>query len=134
MFISPPHAASGPFTAGQINPICLATAPIAADRTPLTPVMVPSNASSPMTIIPSTLSDGTAPIATSNPSAIGRSKCDPSLIRSAGARLTAIRFGGNDNPSEDKAARTLSLDSLTALSASPTIAIFGRPFDRCTCT
>ncbi len=47
---------------------------------------------------PSISSSGSAPIAASRPSAIGRSKWLPSLGRSAGARLTVIRLGGSARP------------------------------------
>ena len=44
----------------------------------------------------------------------------------------AIRFGGKATPIDDNAARTRSFDSATALSAKPTMAMLGIPFDRCT--
>ena len=51
----------------------------------------------------------------------------PSLVTSAGARLTVIRFGGNAKPSAASAARTRSRDSATALSGNPTTVKAGSP-------
>jgi len=47
------------------------------------------------------------------------------------AKLTAIRFGGKASPIEANAARKRSRDSATALSASPTIAMAGKPLAIC---
>jgi hypothetical protein len=70
----------------------------------------------------------------SSPSAMGKSKWLPSLTRSAGARLTVMRFGGKARPMEVKAARTRSRLSVTALSGSPTTVKAGSPGAICTCT
>ena len=51
----------------------------------------------------------------------------PSLVTSAGARLTVIRFGGSAKPSAASAARTRSRDSATALSGNPTTVKAGSP-------
>ncbi len=67
------QAASGPQTAGQINPSPRALAPIAAGRTPATGAIEPSRPSSPKTANPDSASWGMAPIAAIRPSAIGRS-------------------------------------------------------------
>ena len=55
-----------------------------------------------------------------------RNGCLP-LATSAGARLTVMRRGGRARPSADKAARTRSRDSATALSGRPTIVKAGSP-------
>lgn len=73
-------------------------------------------------------------MAPSSPSAIGRSKWLPSFSKSAGARLTVIRFGGSARPSELNAARTRSRLSPTALSGKPTMEKAGNPLATCTCT
>src|SRR5512144_456575 len=71
-------------------------------------------------------------MAASRPSAIGRSKWLPSLRRSAGARLTVIRFGGSARPIAASAARTRSRLSATALSGNPTTENDGKPWVTCT--
>jgi hypothetical protein len=53
---------------------------------------VPSSDSSPSATVPSTSSRGMMSSAASSASAMGRSKCEPSFGRSAGERLTVIRF------------------------------------------
>ena len=128
------QAASGPHFAGQIRFWPAATAAIAAGSTPDTGSIPPCSDNSPRTSMFATASDGTLPIATNSPNAIGRSKCAPSLTTSAGARLTAMRFGGRASPIEPSAARTRSRDSATALSASPTMAMAGNPLAIWTCT
>jgi hypothetical protein len=67
------HAASGPHPAAQINPSERALAPMAAGSTPATGATEPSRPSSPSTVKPANASDGIAPMAAINPSAIGRS-------------------------------------------------------------
>jgi len=79
-------------------------------------------------------SSDTTPFAITKPSAMGKSKCAPSFTTSAGAKFTAMRFGGSASPIDDKAARTRSRDSATALSAKPTMAMVGNPFAICTYT
>lgn len=59
--------------------------------------------------------------------AMARSKCDPSFGRSAGDRLTVIRFDGSAMESEESAVRTRSFASDTALSGRPTMEKAGRP-------
>ena len=82
----------------------------------------PSSAISPSARKPSISSAGRTPIATIRPSAIGRSKWLPSLITSAGDRLTVMRLGGSASPMAQSAARTRSRLSPTALSGRPTTA------------
>lgn len=49
----------------------------------------------------------------------------PSFFRSAGAKFTVILLTGNSRPEFLIAARTLSFDSLTETSGSPTMSIVG---------
>ena len=58
---------------------------------------------------------------------MARSKPDPSLRISAGAKFITIRRMGNSNPVLRMAARTLSLASLTAAVGKPTISKQGKP-------
>ena len=67
------------------------------------------------------------------PKATGKSKCDPSLSKSAGARLMVILLAGRLKPKACMAERTLSLLSAIALSGRPTMVKFGKPDDICTC-
>ena len=62
--------------------------------------------------------------------AIARSKLVLSFGISAGARLTVIRFFGNLSSALVNAPRNLSLASSTALLASPTMIMLGRPLDK----
>ena len=68
------------------------------------------------------------------PSAIGKSNRPPSLGRSAGAKLTVIRFAGNSNRELMIALRTRSRDSLTVVSGKPTNVNRGMPLLMCTST
>ena len=102
--------------------------------TPFTPRMPPSRESSPMNSLPSTLSWGRYPEAARIPTAMGKSRAEPSLRRFAGARLTVMRFRGNRYPELRRAVRTRSRASLTAVSASPTISKPGSPRARSTST
>ena len=61
--------------------------------------------------------------------AIARSYRPVDLGRSAGARFTVILLDGYSKPLLVIAAFTRSLLSLTAVSASPTISVFGKPED-----
>lgn len=65
---------------------------------------------------------------------MGRSKCDPSLGRSAGERLTVMRLAGRAMAIPVSAARTLSRASDTALSGRPTMAKAGIPGVTVHCT
>lgn len=58
---------------------------------------------------------------------MGRSKCDPSLGRSAGERLIVIFLDGSAMDSALREARTRSRASDTALSGKPTIENAGMP-------
>ena len=66
-------------------------------------------------------------MAASSASAIGRSKCEPSLGMSAGDRFTVIRRDGSAIDSAFNAART-------ALSGKPTSEKCGVPGDSAHCT
>ncbi len=61
------------------------------------------------------------------PMAIARSREEPALRNSAGARLTVIRRGGNTNPAFRMAPRTRSRASCRAASPSPTMVSPGKP-------
>ena len=65
---------------------------------------------------------------------MGRSKWEPSLGRSAGARFTVTRFCGMDRPEACRAEATRSRASLTALSGRPTIWNVPLPGATITCT
>ena len=71
--ISPAQAASPPWLAGQISALSMPTAAMAAGSTPATGAMRPSKPSSPSARCPSSASLGIASIASSRPSAMGRS-------------------------------------------------------------
>src|SRR5438270_11898499 len=96
--------------------------------------MPPSSASSPR----NALRAGATRRATASAiaTAIGRSRPDPSLRSSAGARFTASRVRGNSRPLLRIAARTRSRASLTVVAARPTRtnATSPRPTDASTCT
>ncbi len=94
----------------------------------------PDSDSSPANSYRSTLSAGIWREAARMPSAIGKSKRPDSLGRSAGARLTVMRWAGNSKPPFWMAARTRSLASFTSVSAKPTIVNAGKPLARCTST
>ena len=120
MRVSPAQAASGPEASGQIRPKPMAPAAMAAGRAPAAGTMRPSRDSSPMAAQPSRASRGITPKAAMTASAMGRSKCVPSLGMSAGARLATMRLPGSDRPRPANAPRTRSRLSATALSAKPT--------------
>src|SRR5580698_8400269 len=67
------------------------------------------------------------PLAIRTPNAIGRSKAEPSLRMSAGARLTVILRLGNSKPELRSADFIRSKASRTAPSASPTMRKLGTP-------
>ena len=101
---------------------------------PRTGRSVPSSESSPMMAVPARDSAGILPMQAIIVSAMGRSKAGPSFFRSAGARLTVMRWSGNPMPLFFSAARTRSRDSLTAASGRPTTSNEGMPKDRFTST
>ena len=105
---APTQAASAPQAAGQISPQSASAAAIAAGSAPITAISAPSSDSSPSATLPATASRGRTSIAASTASAIGRSKCEPSLGRSAGDRFTVIRLAGSARPIAVSAARTRS--------------------------
>ena len=72
------------------------------------------------------------PDAASTPSAIGRSKEDPALRTSAGARFTMMRCWGNSYPEFRMALRMRSRLSRTLASGRPTTVKAGRPNDTST--
>ena len=131
---APTQAASAPQPAGQISPQSASAAASAAGSAPITGMSVPSSESSPSATCAATSSCGSTSMAASSASAIGRSKCEPSFGRSAGERLTVIRFAGSASPMAVIAARTRSLASLTALSGRPTRLNAGRPAAMAHCT
>ena len=106
---APTQAASAPQPAGQTSPQSASAAASAAGSAPITGMSVPSSESSPSATCAATSSSGSTSIAASSASAIGRSKCEPSFGRSAGERLTVIRFAGSASPMAVIAARTRSL-------------------------
>ena len=73
-------------------------------------------------------------IAASSASAMGRSKWLPSFGRSAGERLMVMRFDGKAMDRADRAARTRSFASDTALSGNPTSVSAGTPGETAHCT
>jgi len=123
-------AASSAFAAGSIR---FSTpefnAPIAIGRTPFTDLVSPSRDNSPIKAYFSISrnSQFTCPVDIRIPRAMGRSNTDPSFFLSAGAMFIVIRLTGNSNPVFFIAALTLSFDSLTATSASPTMSNAGIP-------
>ena len=131
---APTQAASAPQPAGQIRPQSASAAASAAGSAPITGMSEPSSESSPSATCAATSSRGSTSIAASTASAIGRSKCEPSLGRSAGERLTVIRLAGSARPMAVIAARTRSLASETALSGRPTRLKAGSPAAMAHCT
>ena len=63
---------------------------------------------------------GICPDAARMPKAMAKSKRPPSLGKSAGAKLTVMRWAGNSKREFKIAPRTRSLLSLTAVSGKPT--------------
>lgn len=122
-FTEPTQAASAPQSLGQIKSQEASAAARAAGRAPITGMSLPSRESSPNATCRDTSSLGMTSMAASKDKAIGRSKCDPSLGRSAGDRFTVMRFEGSAKAIEVRAARTRSLASDTALSGRPTMLI-----------
>ena len=88
----------------------------------------PLRPSSPQKARPSPQSGGRSPVATSNPTAMGRSSPAPALRTPEGARFTVTRDIGQGRPLESTAARTRSRASRTAASGRPTMVNPGRPF------
>ena len=125
-YISTPFTseASGAFCGGRYNGSPLCRASRAAATAPFVLRSRPSMASSPRKM--AGLPTGTAPDSAASPTAIGRSRSEPTLGRSAGARLRAIR-PRRRIPFDRRAARTLSRASFTAVSGRPTTEMANRP-------
>ena len=126
---SPPRpCASRAFSGGRtIARRPALSAATATGRTPVTPRVVPSSASSPTKATRPRRRGSTWPTAARMPTAIGRSNPAPSFLTSAGARLTVTRSIGNVKPEFLMADATRSRPSRTALSPSPTMEKDGRP-------
>ena len=97
-----------------------AAAATAAGKAPKTGINRPSKDNSPKLTTPSTASLGKISIAARTAKAMGRSKCEPSLGKSAGDRFTMIRLEGKAMAIAFSAAFTRSRASDTALSGNPT--------------
>ena len=113
------HAASAPQACGHKSDKPFSAACSAAGSAPVTAFNLPSKDKAPMAKVSCRQSPRIASIALSIASAIARSKCAPSLGKSAGVRLMVIRFGGNAKDKLCNADLTRSRASLTALSANP---------------
>lgn len=87
----------------------------------------PEKESSPMsTLSERSVSGGSIPHAFHIAAIIARSRDEPSLRRSAGARFIMISASGSVLALFSLAAASLLFDSRTALSGSPTISKYGR--------
>ena len=71
---------------------------IEAGKTPFMGKIAPSSPSSPITMYDFSFSFGIIPITDKIPKVIGKSKCDPSFVRSAGDKFITILLGGSCNP------------------------------------
>jgi hypothetical protein len=106
-------------TATALMPLSRAT--IAAESAPRTGRTLPSSESSPRNIIRSSAFPKNCPWHPASPSAIGRSNADPSLRKSAGARLMVAPCPyGKSIPQFFSADFTRCRLSFTALSGNPT--------------
>jgi len=83
---------------------------------------------------PSTHSGVSAPVATSRPTAIGKSKPVPAFLKSPGDKETVMRRGGSSKPEFASAAETRSRLSLTSPAGSPTRVQCGMPRETSTST
>ena len=93
---------------------------------PLTGLVLPSSESSPTKALFSRWLLLTWPESANTARAIGRSRCEPSLVSSAGAKFTVTFLAGKTNPEFVIARRTRSRASDTVLDAIPTILNAGR--------
>ena len=91
------------------------------ESTPGTERISPFKESSPINITLFKTSCEINPLAAKRPTAIGKSRPDPSFFKSAGAKLTVTLSTGNAYPEFRIADCTRSLDSFTATAGSPTI-------------
>ena len=94
----------------------------------------PFSPSSPQKARPSVQPGDSSPVATSRPTAIGRSRPAPPFRMPEGAKLTVTRRSGQGRPDERTAARTRSRDSRTAASGRPTMVKPGNPLETWTST
>ena len=130
----PTHAASAPDSNGHNTLRFCSVAAIAVGRAPITGTSVPSRENSPKATWVSATSGGMISRAQRRATAMGRSKCYPTLGRFAGDRLIATRFEGIAIVILLRTVRTRSRASDTALSGSPTIEKAGRPAVTAHCT
>ena len=104
-------------------------------KAPRTGRSAPLSESSPANSQPAKRAPSICPLAAKMPMAIAKSKRPESLGRSAGARLTVMRWLlGKSSPALTMAERTRSRASLTSVSAKPTKVNEGRPLAKCTST
>ena len=103
-------------------------------KTPLTPFILPSKESSPINPMSSRFIFFIFFILESMPTAIGKSKKDPSFFMLAGAKFTTTFLLKTSYPEFFIAVFTLSFDSLTLVPGSPTTSHAGIPADTSTCT
>src|SRR5690606_29545479 len=109
-------------------------AALTTGKIPLIPRNSPPKANSPTNSVLRNRSLLTCSEAAKTPIAIGKSYRPPPFGMSAGDKLMVMRCGGNSKPLFIIAARTRSLDSLTAVSGIPTIDKLGNPGEICTST
>jgi hypothetical protein len=102
-------------------------AAMAAGSTPSALRRLPSRASSPTIIYPLAASSDICPDAARTATHMGKSREMPDFFVFAGARFIIIFFCGRLKPLFLIADFMRSLDSFTAVSASPTISMPGRP-------
>ena len=104
-------------------------------KAPRTGRSAPLSDSSPANSQPAKRAASICPLAAKMPSAMGRSRRPESLGKSAGARLTVMRWlCGKFSPALTMAERTRSRASFTSVSAKPTKVNKGRPLAKCTST
>ena len=130
--ITPPSLAFAPGTMHSRMPSAAAARTIGS--TPLAFFSSPFSPSSPRNRSPSAAPAGTSSMASSIPTAMGRSKAVPSFLLSAGDKLTVIRHGGRFSPTFFRATVTRSLDSRTSVLRDPTIKKAGSPLAMSTST
>lgn len=94
---------------------------------PLTGLISPSKANSPTKTNPLMSVGRSCPESTRRATAMGRSRWEPSLVSSAGARLIVTFLVGKRKSELTRAERTRSRDSVIVLLAMPTILKQGRP-------
>lgn len=107
-----------------------AFSPQTKGKTPFTPLILPSNESSPKKAVSFETSESINPFSIKTPIAIGRSKWVPSFFISAGAGFITTLRTGNVKPEFLTALLTRSFDSLTAVSGKPTIETLGKELDK----